>query len=306
MSVIDPVDEGRHSPGEELLWNESYYFDWFAPDGSSGGYVRVGFYPNLHKVWYWACCVRQGAELVTLIEHDIALPASPSSLELRGDGVWADHVVETPLEHMSINLESFALCMEDPAAVYRREYGTRVPFGCELDFVTDGFGYQWPPITPRYEIPCVVTGTVQIGQDTIEVDGFGQRDHSWGAARDWWSTTWNWTAGRFSDGSRFHSAGAFAPGQDFGVAYLESPDRRGLHELSSVRVEVADAATHLPERTTVGLGDVEVLFAPTLFSPVLLVSDVGQRSYFPRALASARASDGRDGWAWIEWNQPEN
>ena len=33
-----------------------------------------------------------------------------------------------------------------------------------------------------------------------------------------WS--WNWTAGRLEDGTRWHTAGAFAEGVDLGVGYV--------------------------------------------------------------------------------------
>ena len=156
MTQPNPQDESRHpADPDEPLWNESYYLDWFTEDASLGGYVRIGYYPNLNKVWYWACLVGPDRPLVTVIEHDIAMPSSPSSLELRAEGLWADHVVETPNEHMSINLEAFGLQLDDPLDVYRPEpRGTRVPFGFELDFHTDRPASQWPPVTPRYAIPC--------------------------------------------------------------------------------------------------------------------------------------------------------
>lgn len=186
MSAPNRADEARHTPDpDEPLWNESYYLDWFAEDLSVGGYVRIGFYPNLGRVWYWACLVGPDRPLVTVIDHEVPMPSSPSSLEVRTDGLWADHAIETPLDHMSINLESFGLQVDHPADVYHSQpRGALVPFGFELDFHTDRAAYQWPPVTPRYEIPCRVEGVVSVGDERIEVDGWGQRDHSWGAARD--------------------------------------------------------------------------------------------------------------------------
>ena len=173
MGTLDPLDERRHTPDDVELWNESYYLDWFSEDLSLGGYVRIGFYPNLHRVWYWACLVGPDRPLVTVIQNDVALPRSETSLELRHDGLWADHVVETPVEHMSINLEAFGLQVEDPSEVYRAEpRGERVPFGLELDFHTDRAAYLWPAITPRYEIPCRVHGEIMVGSERIEFDGW--------------------------------------------------------------------------------------------------------------------------------------
>lgn len=304
MSHPDPSHEQRHVPGSEDLWNESYYFDWFSEDISLGGYVRLGFYPNLNRVWYWACLVGPDRPLITVIEHDAPLPRSASSLEVRADGMWADHAVETPDEHVSINLESFGLQVDDPAEMYGDPRGERVPFGFELDFLTDGAVYHWPPVTPRYEVPCRVHGHVQVGKERIEVDGWGQRDHSWGAARDWWSMPWNWTAGRLDDGTRWHSAGGFFPDSDWGVAYELAPGSASFVEYDEVRVEVVEGREGLPTSARTGFGDLELSYDPLAFSPVLLRHPDGREARFPRALARVTASDGRTGGGWIEWNQP--
>lgn len=306
MSTPNPADEARHTPDpDEPLWNESYYLDWFAEDLSVGGYVRIGFYPNLDRVWYWACLVGPDRPLVTVIEHDIAMPSSPTALDVRADGIWADHAIETPNEHMSINLEAFGLQLDDPADTYGEMRGERVPFGFELDFHTDRGAYQWPPVTPRYEIPCRVDGFVQVGDERIEVDGWGQRDHSWGAARDWWTNQWSWTAGRLSDGTRWHSAGGFFPDIDWGVAYRLDPGSSEFVEGDSVVIDVDEGRERLPTRTGTKIVDLDLEFEPLAFSPVLLVHPDGRETRFPRAMA--RVTDratGRAGGGWIEWNQP--
>jgi hypothetical protein len=304
MATPEPRDEHRHTADDTPLWNESYYFDWFAEDLSVGGYVRVGYYPNLDRVWYWACLVGPDRPLVTVIEHDILMPSSPTSLEVRHDGMWADHVVEDPLEHMSINLESFALQLDDPAEVYGDPRGERVPFGFELDFFTDRAAYLWPPVTPRYEIPCRVHGDLLIGSERIEFDGWGQRDHSWGAARAWWSMSWNWTAGRLEDGTRWHSAGGFLPGDPWGVAYDLQGDSDELVEHDKVWVEVEEGREGLPDRARTAFGRLDLAYEPLAFSPVLLVHPDGRQARFPRAMARVESADGRTGGAWIEWNQP--
>ena len=307
MATPDPIDERRHTPDDTELWNESYYLDWFKEDLSLGGYVRIGFYPNLDRVWYWACLVGPDRPLVTVIEHDIPMPKSTTSLELRHDGLWADHVIETPNEHMSINLEAFGLQLEDPAEVYHDPRGTRVPFGFELDFFTDRAPYLWPPVTPRYEIPCRVHGQILVGDERIEFDGWGQRDHSWGAARDWWSMPWSWNAGRFTDGERFHSAGGFFPGNDWGVGYDLPAGSTEFAETDSIVVDAVLGREGLPTATRTRYGDdlgLDLQFEPLAFSPVLLVHPDGREARFPRAMARITDADGRTGGGWIEWNQP--
>ncbi|NLA35530.1 MAG: hypothetical protein GX868_07555, partial [Actinobacteria bacterium] len=56
--------ERRHEPDDLELWNESYYLDWFTEDGSLGGYLRIGFYPNMNRIWYWGCLVGRDRPLV--------------------------------------------------------------------------------------------------------------------------------------------------------------------------------------------------------------------------------------------------
>ena len=304
MTTPDPRDEHRHLPDSTELWNESYYMDWFNEDLTLGGYARIGFYPNLNRVWYWACLVGPDRPLVTVIEHEVAMPKSASSLELRHEGLWADHVIEVPNEHMSINLESFGLSLDDPAEVYHDPRGEVVPFGFELDFITDRGAYQWPPITPRYEIPCRVQGQILVGDERIEFDGWGQRDHSWGAARDWWAMPWSWTAGRLEDGERWHSAGGFSANNEWGVGYELAAGSEEFIESDRVQIDIDEGREGMPTGTRTRFGQFDIQFEPVAFSPVLLVHPDGREARFPRAMAKVTHADGRTGGGWIEWNQP--
>lgn len=304
MPTPAPSDEARHQPTDEPLWNESYYLDWFSEDGDLGGYLRVGFYPNLNTVWYWACLVGRDRPLVTVVAHDVPMPTSATSLEVRASGLWSDLVVETPLDHMTANLEAFGVQVDDPAEMYGAARGDRVPFGFELDWETDRAAYLWPPITPRYEIPCRVHGRVLVGDEEIDVDGWGQRDHSWGASRDWWTNTWCWTAGRLDDGTRWHSLGSLFPGSDWGVGYELAPGSAEFREFETVGVE-SDLGDHGFARSArIVLGDLSMQVEPIAWSPVLLVHPDGREARFPRALARFTADDGRSGHGWIEFNQP--
>jgi len=305
MPAVLPEDEARHTPDESVdLWNESYYLDWFSPDGSVGGYVRIGFVPSLGGVWYWACLVEEGGSLVTVIDHDVPMPADPRSFEVRHEGLWADHDIPEPLGRMSCNLESFAVRLDDPADVYHGARGERVPFGFELDWETDRAAYQWPPINARYEIPCSVHGHVLVGDRRIEVDGWGQRDHSWGGARDWWGYSWCWSAGRLEDGTRWHTTGALPGMGDFGVGYVLPPGSSEFVESTEVKVQADVGREGLVDRAHLAFEGLELEVTPALWSPVLLEHPDGRRARFPRALARVETPDGRTGLGWIEFNQP--
>ena len=93
----------------------------------------------------------------------------------------------------------------------------------ELIWTTAGIPYQYR-ITPRYEIPCTVSGSVTVDGREYTLNGVpGQRDHSWGV-RDWWSMDWVWSALHFDDGTHVHGVHIRIPGAPpIGIGYLQRP-----------------------------------------------------------------------------------
>jgi hypothetical protein len=304
-AALDAADERHHPPGLEAWWNESWYFDFATTDGALGGYVRIGLYPNQPACWYWACLVGQGRPLVVVVDHAVDLPPQ-GTLELRAEGLWADHTVEVPFDHMTLGCEAFALALDAAAEMYGEPRGDRVPFGLELDWDTDGAAYAYPPGTTRYEVPCRVHGEVLVGDESIAVDAIGQRDHSWGV-RDWWTLGWTWTAGWLDDGTRFHGT-AVRLGDDplpYHPGYVQAP--------GGTPVEVGHTASSpvlgehgMPTADLVEVGDLRLEVEPVAFAPVLLADGAGRTSRFPRALCRFRdPATGRRGAGWTEWNQPQ-
>jgi hypothetical protein len=297
----DAADEAKHQPGDEELWAESWYLDFVDEAAQVAGYVRLGVYPNLDRAWYWACVVGPDRPLVTVIDHDVPIPAG-RSMEVRTEGLWADYTVETPLDHVSVGVEAFAVAVEDPAAVYGELRGDRVPLGFDLEWETDGATYAYPGVT-RYEVPCRVHGEVLVGPERIEVDGRGQRDHSWGV-RDWWSYGWSWTAGWLGDGTRFHGVDVrLDDAVLYGTGYVQDTHGSlvGTDDVAHT-AELGDAG--LPRNGTWRVGDLALGVEPVAFSPVGLDGPDGRFSRFPRAWCRFRAADGRVGHGWTEWNQP--
>lgn len=307
MDTLTPTsaDEHAHEPGSERLWGESWYFDWASVDGALGGYVRLGLYPNLGTAWYWACVVGEDRPLSIVIDHDVALPRA-GSLEIRAEGLWADHTIETPFDHVSLGCEAFAVGVDDPAEVYRGDLrGDRVPFGLDLEWETVGPGPYPYPGTSRYEIPCRVHGEVLLGEEELEIDAIGQRDHSWGV-RDWWAFGWTWCSGGLDDGTRFHTTKVdgvegYAPG------YLLAQDGE-MEPIDANDTGAVLGAEGLPREATVTCGPLHLTVEPVAFAPVLLVDDGpdGHRiGRFPRALCRFSTLDDRHGVGWTEWNQPQ-
>ena len=297
MVLANPgLAEARHAPGPEPLWNESWYLDFWNEDAGLGGYIRMGLYPNLGRSWFWACLVGPDRPLVTVIDHEAQLPKAPG-LELRASGLWSDFIVETPMQHMTVGFEAFGVAMTDPIEAYNKGWGDPVPLGFDLEWETEGepFSYE---VTTRYEVPCRVHGEILVGHETINFDGWGQRDHSWGV-RDWWSFGWCWNAGRLDDHTPFHSTIIDDLGFSSGSVGAEAAP------IVAGALSADLDADGLAQSAKLRLDDLYLAVEPVAWAPVLLTGPEGQVARLPRALVRYRAGDGRRGAGWVEFNQPQ-
>jgi hypothetical protein len=300
--VPAPEDEGRHEPTSEQLWNESYYFDAVDADGELGAYVRVGLYPNLGVTWYTAYVCRPGRESLAVIDFTAPLP-DEGSLSIARDGLRAEHDCESPLLRFRAKLEADAIVYPDPSAVLRGESGERLPLALDLVWDTSGVPYAYR-MTTRYEIPCRVSGTIRIGEETLSLAGPGQRDHSWGT-RDWWAMDWMWSAAAFDDGSRLHAVALRIPGAPvLSVGYVQDPAGEVI-ELDAVETDedVADDGLISQARIAVDRGLSQIEVRPLAFGPLLLTAPDGRVTHFPRAMCRFESEDGRRGVGWVEWNR---
>jgi phosphotransferase family enzyme len=297
----DGADEGRHPPGPEELWNESWYFDAAREDGSLGAYVRLGLYPRLGVAWYTAFIVGEGRPAVAVVDYEAPLPAG-EALAVETGALRADHVCEEALARFRVTLDGTGEAFDDPAAALRGEAGAPVPVALDLVWETDGEPYAYRMAT-RYEIPCRVRGTLRVGDEELALDGPGQRDHSWGP-RDWWSMDWVWSALHLDDGTRTHAVELRLPDLPrMGVGYVQADG--ALDELTAVTATEAVADDGLITSASLALAPagLELGVDPVAFGPLRLVAPDGRVSEFPRALCRVRTADGRTGVGWLEWNR---
>ena len=73
--LVDPADESRHTPDPDDLWNESYYADFVHEDGTWGGWLRLGLYPNRQVAWWTAWIVGQDWPGVCSVDYTVPVPA---------------------------------------------------------------------------------------------------------------------------------------------------------------------------------------------------------------------------------------
>jgi hypothetical protein len=296
------ADEQPHPPGHEQLWNESWYYDFAAPDGSVGGYVRLGLYPNWERAWYWACLVRPGQPTVLVADNAAPLPA-PGRTDLRTGAYAATQDIVSPFETARLFLDAPTAAVLPRASAAYGDIGScdSVPLTLNLEWTTVGGVYPYKDL-PRYEVPCRVTGTVTVNGRAIAIDGHGERDHSWGE-RDWWQISWLWSSGRLADGTSFHgmqaNIGFAIPWPSFEV----TPAGELGHQ-AGFCAETTFGADDFPAASRLLLASAPMTAEPLAFAPVAMTSPDGRLSHFPRALCRFTADDGRTGYGWTEWNQP--
>jgi hypothetical protein len=328
--VVDPTDENRHTPDADDLWNESYYADFVQADGSWGGWIRLGLYPNRQVAWWTAWIVGPDRRGVCSVNYAVPVPAGTGLVaEEAGTATRIELDLQRPLAAFRIAADAPAEVFERPEDAYGGVPAAAARLGVDLTWTTDGTPYHYD-LTTRYEIPCLVSGTVTIDGETLAVEGQGQRDHSWGV-RDWWAFGWCWSSARLDDGTRVHLADIRMPGFPIAFGYVQEPGGTGgagesgpaggapgaVHPLASLTMS-EDAGAHgfpttarLDLTAGVGQGDgpppveLGITVTPLAYGPVLLRNDDGRTSHFPRAMVRYAADDGREGLGWIEWNQPD-
>lgn len=311
-SVPEPLqpnvdDEGAHTPTDEALWSESRYFDFVDPGQDVGGWLRLGLIPNQGHAWINALLCGPNMPTIAVLDFEAALPADYSHVQT--DDVELRLDVIEPLQSHRVSLRGRGEAYDDPAALLRRESGRPVDVELDLSWTTVGAPYLYR-MSPRYEIPCTVSGTVTAdGRSFTFTDVAGQRDHSW-AARDWWSMEWVWSALHLDDGTHLHAVDMRIPGMPpLGIGYSQRGGE--LIELQSVVARESFGDNDLPLGTTFELApggitdmsDITATFEVRGHAPVLLTSSDGRVSRFPRAWGTVTTADGRTGVGWVEWNR---
>ena len=291
----DAADEQAHPPGDEPLWNESWYFDFADAAQGVGGWIRLGLMPNERTTWVNALLCGPDMPTIALVDfHDTG------AIELTLDAT-------DPLRTYTVTVRGTGQAYDDPAALLRGEAGRPAEMTMELVWTTVGMPYQYR-IATRYEIPCTVSGTVTVDGREIRIDAVpGQRDHSWGV-RDWWSMDWVWSALHLDDGTHLHGVDIRIPGAPpIGIGYSQKAGEP-LVELQAVTARATFSDNDLPVSTTLTLapGDLTVDVDVRGHAPVLLTSPDGRVSQFPRAWVAVRTADGRTGVGWVEWNRNQS
>ena len=298
----DPADEAAHTPSDEPLWNESWYWDFIDEKQGIGGWIRLGLIPNQKVAWINALVCGPDIATVALLDFHAPLPADPN--DVAGDGVRLQHNATEPLQSYRVTVSGAARSFDYPAGLLHGESGEPAQLAMDLTWDTDGTPYAYR-ITTRYEIPCTVSGTLTIDGEDYPITAVpGQRDHSHGV-RDWWSMDWVWSALHLDDGTHLHGVDLRIPEMPpVSVGYLQ---RAGAPVIETTAVtaaaELSDSGLPMATTLTFEPGPLTATIDVRGHAPVRLESPEGGVSFFPRAWATVSTADGRRGVGWLEWNR---
>ncbi len=151
------TDEGAHPATGEPLWSESWYLDFADPEQGIGGWMRLGLMPNEGTAWVTALLCGPDIPTIAVVDFEVPVPADPGRVST--DTVELTLTATEPLRTYRVSLRGRGEAYDDPAALLRGESGRPVQMTMDLVWATTGRPYQYR-ITPRYEIPCTVSGTV--------------------------------------------------------------------------------------------------------------------------------------------------
>lgn len=172
------IAEGRHQPGPGRWWAETWCFEVVQPDVAALACLTL--LPAQQRAWYWSWAVRPDRPVVLVSDLEVRLPAR--RLEIRGNELWADHVVEELGQRWTIGNEANAIALDDPADAFGPGYGVPTPLGIDGEWEASAD----PVVQPHgYVVPALVHGEVLVGSGRIELDGPGRWWHRWGVLEPW-------------------------------------------------------------------------------------------------------------------------
>jgi hypothetical protein len=224
---LEPQDEYMHELGPEPNYNESMYFNVFDPANGVGGFFRLGNRAN-EGTGEMTCCVylpdgRVGFMFKRPEVHtndafdaagmrfDVVEPFKRLDVGYQGRLVILDDPLEMADPKQAFTANPYAEC-----EVHLAYTGVSTMFGGEPDQPHERPGEEFAK--GHYEQLIAGRGSIRVGDDEWEIDGYGLRDHSWGPR--YWQAPWYY---------RWLTANA---GPDFGfmgsrIARKDGPGTRG-------------------------------------------------------------------------------
>ena len=203
---VKPEDDYTHPLGPEENFNESVYFNFFDRAKQMGGFMRIGNRANEgHAEMTVIVYQPDGSALFNYKRPQISTNDGWDAGGLKVEVLVPGEKIRTTFEGTVVYLAD-PRAMQDPSSAFKENPHKRV----KLDLVHEGVGPLYGHVAEpgsgndfaraHYEQHMKVSGTLQVEDGpTLEIEGHGLRDHSWGP-RYWQSTpSYRWITGNYGD-----------------------------------------------------------------------------------------------------------
>jgi len=188
---LKPEDDYTHALGPEENFNESMYFNFFDRERSIGGFVRLGNRANERQAEMTVTVYLPDGRVLFVfkrapIENNDAFDAGG----LRFEVLEPSQRLRTTYGGSVVELRE-PRAMADPKAAFRDNPMRKI----SLDLIHDAVGPMYGSSGSReeegrkadqqfgkahYEQHMHVVGSLEIAGESLAIDGYGLRDHSWG------------------------------------------------------------------------------------------------------------------------------
>ena len=199
---LDPQDEYMHALEEAETFNESMYFNVYDAKPNVGAWFRLGNRANEGYAEMTTCIYLPNGSVAFMygrphIESNDAFDAGGMRFE----------VVE-PFKELRVTYDGKVALLTDPLAMAdpRKAFTEAEHVDCAVSLTYRGLSPMLggePEIEAgdtgipesmqfakgHYEQHVGARGTITVGADSFDVDGYGLRDHSWGP-RSWQAPYW--------------------------------------------------------------------------------------------------------------------
>ncbi len=205
---LDPSDEYMHELGSESNFNESMYINCFDPRHKVGGWFRMGNRANEGYAEMTVCIYLPDGSVGFMFKRP------PIENNDRLDAAGLTWTMVKPFEELKIDFLGKVVVLAEPEQmVDPKKAFTDNPYSeCEVHITFSGQGrpsmFGGEPDTPHeapgeefakghYEQLVEARGTIRVGDQEWDIQGFGLRDHSWGPR--YWQAPWyyRWLTANF-------------------------------------------------------------------------------------------------------------
>ena len=239
---LDPEDEYMHELGPEPNFNESMYINCFDPRSRMGGWFRMGNRANEGHAEMTVCIYLPDGRVGFMFKR----PSIENNDRLDAGGLtWT---MVTPFEELRIDYVGKVVVLDDPLGMVdpKTAFANNPFTECEAHITFTGQGresmFGGEPDVPKekpgeefakahYEQLVTARGSIRVGDQEWQIDGFGLRDHSWGPR--YWQAPWyyRWLTANFGEDLGFMASR---------VAKKDGPGTRGGFVWDHGRIHLCD------------------------------------------------------------------